>query len=351
MIASNIREITCLKSCLRYSLLILYVVLGIVMIVTFKKMSFDTSKYSCVGNQEQLGKNKLLRAKTLKTLNITHGHSEDNRGTFVIGILSNTDSICLREAQRKLFIPKAKLYKRFEIKVFFLLDDHTTSLDSEQKVNGDIVFLNTSIHGWSRGFAKKIHIWLNYVITHFPDAVLIGRMDDDVFACTPQIFDRLHDVKHKLLYYGYPTGYPSPCMVKDCVDEMFLIVGIDLARRVAGRNFCDDLKKSEKGCLKDGNGGHQFRHWIGIYKDFVFVDEKASNKMIWYFRGTPNKPAFKKFMTPMFCKKYLLFHKATPSEIYRWSQYNSLLFNDNSLMNVSEKDIVDADKCFKYNKH
>ena len=320
MIVSYLGKITCLQSCLHYSLLILYVVSGIVMLVIFKNVSFGTSKYSCIDNLDQLSENTLLRTKNLKTLNITHGPSKDNHGTFAIGILSKPDNICLREAQRKLFIPKSKLYKRFNIKVFFLLDDRSTaSLDVEQKVNGDIVFLNTSVHGWSRGFARKIHIWLNYVITNVPDVELIGRMDDDVFACTPQIFDRLHDVKHKLLYYGYPTGYPSPCMLKDCVDELFLIVGIDLAKRVAGRNFCDDLEKSEKGCFQDGNGGHQFRHWIGIYKDIVFVDEKASNKMI--------------------------------SELYRWSQYNSLLLNDNSLINVSEKDIIDADRCLHNNAH
>ena len=178
------------------------------------------------------------------------------------------------------------------------------------------MFLNTSIHGWGKGFARKLHIWLNYVATNFPDAVFVGRMDDDVFTCTPQIFDRLHDVKHELLYYGYPTGYPRVCS-KDCVDEMFLIIGTELASRVARRKLWKDLKVSEAGCLHDGNGGHQFRHWISIYGDFIFIDEKANNKMIWYYFRSKNKTEDKKFMTPMFCEKHLLYHKATPSEMYR----------------------------------
>ena len=103
------------------------------------------------------------------------------------------------------------------------------------------MFLNTSIHGWGKAFARKLHIWLNYVVTNFPDAVLVGRMEDDVFTCTPQIFDRLHDVKHELLYYGYPTGYPRACS-KDCVDEMFLIIGTDWPDELRAGNSVRILK-------------------------------------------------------------------------------------------------------------
>ena len=287
-----------------------------------------------------------LVAHSLSTLNFS---GEDKKGTFVIGILSSADNVCLRESQRKLFLPRAKAYKRLDIKVFFLLDERSPALNLEQKINRDIVFLNTSLHGWGRGFARKLHIWLNYVIANFPDAVLIGRMDDDVFACTPQIFDRIYYVKHKLLYYGYPTGYNRPCTI-DCVDEMFLIIGIELAKRVANRTFCVDHKKRENNCLIDGNGGHKFRRWIDIYKDFVFVDEKANKKMIWYFKASKNHDEYKKYITPRFCEKFLLYHKANPSEMYRWTQYNSLLLNDNTLANISEFDIVNADYCSKYGK-
>ena len=287
-----------------------------------------------------------LVAHSVSTLSFA---GDDKKGTFVIGILSSADNVCLRESQRKLFLPRAKVYKRLDIKVFFLLDERSPALNLELKINRDIVFLNTSLHGWGRGFARKLHIWLNYVIANFPDAVLIGRMDDDVFACTPQIFDRLYDVQHKLLYYGYPTGYPRQCTI-DCVDEMFLIIGIELAKRVANRAFCVDHKKQENNCLIDGNGGHKFRRWIDIYKDYIFVDEKANKKMIWYFKASKNHSEYKKYMTPMFCEKFLLYHKANPSEMYRWTQYNSLLLNDNILANISEYDIVNADNCSRYDK-
>ena len=253
----------------------------------FHRLSFGSSSDSAVDKDMDHGFlkfNKLTRATKLVTQQLTAEEAvEDKRETFVIGILSGAGKLCLREAQRKLFITAAKSYKRLDIKVYFLLDENSTpALDLEQKVNGYIVFLNTSIHGKGRGFARKLHIWLNYIIANFPDAVLVGRMDDDAFTCTPQIFDRLYDVRDELLYYGYPTGYPRSCTI-DCVDEMFLIIGIELARRVANRKFCEDLKLWENDCLHDGNGGHQFRRWIDIYTDFVFVDEKASNKMIFYY--------------------------------------------------------------------
>ena len=349
MTAVKMRKTTSNRGCSHLSLVaVFYVILLTISLFIFNRMSVGTSKHSCAVNLEHVYTSERLYASRNDTSPTTTGSYENKKGTVVIGILSEADNVCLREAQRKMFIPRAKEYKRFDIKVFFLLDERNSpALDLEQQINGDIVFLNTSVRGWGVGFARKIHIWLRYVIANYPDTVLTGRMDDDAFTCTPQIFDRLYDVRHDLLYYGYPTGYPRDCQI-DCVDEMFLIIGIELARRVARRNFCEDLDVVEKDCLEDGVGGHRFRHWISIYEDRVFVDEKANNKMIWYYREYRNQTEYKKFMTPTFCEKYLLFHKATPSELLRWGQYNSLLLNDKSLVQVSEKDILYADICPKY---
>lgn len=176
--------------------------------------------------------------------------------TVVIGILSSTNNVCLREAQRNMFIPKAREYKRLDIKVLFLLDHRTPELDREQEINKDIVFLNSSVHGWNKNFAKKLHIWLQFVVAKFPDAFLVGRMDDDVFVCTPQVFDRLNAVANELLYYGFPIGCPT----KDCVDDMFLFLGIKVARRIANRNFCD--VSSEEGIRK--SSANSVNHGIGL---------------------------------------------------------------------------------------
>ena len=47
-------------------------------------------------------------------------------------------------------------------------------------------------------------------------------MDDDVFVCTQHIFNRLNEVKNPLLYYRCNV-------IRDCLDDMFLFVGIELA--------------------------------------------------------------------------------------------------------------------------
>ena len=257
------------------------------------------------------------------------------RKTVVIGILSQSKNLCLRDAQRKMFITKASAYKPLIIKAFFLIDQITLELEEEHRINQDLVFLNTSVHGHGKSFARKFHSWLNYAVSNFPDAVLIGRMDDDVFACVPQIFDRLNDVKHELLYYGYPTGLVSQCPKQDCVDEMFLIVGVELARRVADRSFCD-VSKVEN-CLYDGNAGHRFGHWIKIYNDIVYVNERANGRMVWFWKGTPRKADYWKYKTFDFCRHFLLYHKATASDIYKMNLNNSLLLNDNFLTNITEE--------------
>ena len=63
-------------------------------------------------------------------------------------------------------------------------------------------------------------------------------MDDDVCVYTPQIFDRLNEVKNPLLYYSW--GW-----VLHQLDDMFLFIGNELARTIAKRNMCDrDRRKN-----------------------------------------------------------------------------------------------------------
>lgn len=260
--------------------------------------------------------------------------------TVIIGILSNSDYACLRDTHRKIFIPKAKEYKLLNIKVFFLLDNPTPELQKEQEINKDIVYLNTTIHGWDRGFAKKLHTWYRFAVEHFPDALVIGRMDDDVFVCTPQIFDRLNEVKHPLLYYGYESA-------QDCLDDMFLFIGMDLAQRITKRHMCED--KKENLCLDNGNAVLQLRKWISIYNDIIRVDEKPSGKMIhFYSRGKLGKTTMQSFYRRYkqdFCKKYLLFHKANSIYMYELNRDNSLNFNYSSNIELSQQEVQNIYNC------
>ena len=108
-------------------------------------------------------------------------------------------------------------------------------------------------------------------------------------------------------------SHNADCWFSHEAAQIILIIGIELAKHVANRTFCVDHKTRENNCLNDGNEGHQYRRWISIYKDFVFVDEMASKKMIWYYKDSKNHNEYKKYMTP----RFLLYHKAKPSEMYR----------------------------------
>ena len=170
----------------------------------------------------------------------------------------NSHYTCLRDTQRAIFVKAVNAYRRLDIKVVFLLDHPTPELDMEQNIHHDIVYLNTTEHGWNNNFAKKLYNWYRFAVEQYPDALLIGRIDDDVFVCTPQIFDRLNEVKNPLLYYGWGWGRHNH------LDDMFLFIGTELARRITKRKMCA-TERSEH-CLGNGNAVNKLYQWLFIYK-------------------------------------------------------------------------------------
>ena len=274
---------------------------------------------------------------------------------IVIGILSAEQNVCLRNVQRKLFVTQARAYNSMNIKVFFLLDHETPSLEQERRLNNDIFYFNTTIHGWNKEFAKKLHSWYRFVATTYPGAALVGRMDDDVFCCTPQIFDRLNEIKDPFLYYGYRIYVPQKCHTNDCVDDMFVFVGMELVRRIASRNFCVD--KYEETCLHDGLGWQRLREWISPFsKETRFVNDQS--KMIFFFDNTKEDPhynisanakmedLYEKYKKD-FCKKHLLFHKASVIYIYEMNKENGLQLGDHRRVETVEE-IMKADNCLRH---
>ena len=290
--------------------------------------------------------NNLTIIKKENTLPLTK--VRQRRDLLVIGILSQSNNICVRNALRRTLMQTAKEYKAMDVRMYFVLDEETPKLSAEQKVNQDIVFLNSIVHGYNcwagrRWFGVKLYIWLKYVMKNFPNVSMLGRMDDDTYVCAPQIFDRLNKVKNDLLYYGYPTGSVALCPSQDCVDDMFIIIGRTLASRVVKRPLCDVGKKLPN-CLQalEGSAGaHEFRKWTVQYKDIYYVNERMNNRMIWYYRLTPadEMRVWQAFRTWNFCRKYLLFHKATAEDIYRmdFDNKNQLKFgfrNDETVRKI-----------------
>ena len=258
----------------------------------------------------------------------------------VIGILSDSNYTCLRDTQRALFVKAANTYRRLDIKVFFLLDIPSPTLDKEQNIYNDIIYLNTTEHGWDNNFAKKSYNWYKFAVEQYPEALLIGRMDDDVFVCTPQIFDRLNEVMNPLLYYGWGLG-------KHQLDDMFLFIGTELARRIAESKMCD-TERSEH-CFENGNAVRRLNKWLSVYSDIVAVNERETGNMVYYTArrsgGMARMKEMYSYYKKDFCKKYILFHKATPMNMYELNKNNELLLNDTSRWKVSEEDIKKIQSC------
>ena len=264
---------------------------------------------------------------------------------IVIGILSNSHYKCLRDSQRNTLVRAAKAYRLLNIKVVFLLDHTTPSLSQEQKMYNDIVYMNTTELGWNVRFANKLYIWYSYAAKHFPDAILIGRMDDDVFVCTPQIFDRLNKVKNKLLHYGYGIGYGY-------IDDMFLFVGIDLVKRIVSRPVCDS--QIAKVCFEEEkNAVRWIRKRFSVYHDVVRVDESKTGKMIhFYARGLEGQRQMKNNYAKYkdnFCATNLLFHKATPEYMVEFDKSNVQQGNDTAKRQLSDKEIQTMYNCTVHN--
>ena len=236
--------------------------------------------------------------------------------------------------------------------MFFVLDIETPELLAEQEVHSDIVFLNSTVHGYNRWFGVKLYLWLKYVMKNFPNVSMLGRMDDDAFVCAPQIFDRLNNVKNDMLYYGYPTGSYAICPTQDCVDDMFIIIGRTLASRVVNRSLCQAGKRLPN-CLQNwegGTGAHEFRRWTVQYKDIYHVNERKNNRMIWYYQGTNGNEQrmYRTLRTWNFCQKFLLFHKATVTDLYKMDIQNNQQIRSGYRNDETISDINIAFNCTKY---
>ena len=272
---------------------------------------------------------------------------------IVIGILSAEQNVCFRNAQRQMFVTEAKAYTSLDIKVFFLLDNATPILEEERLIHNDIFYFNSTVHGWNKEFAKKLFSWYSFVARNFPDAILVGRMDDDVFSCVPQMFDRLYEIMDPFLYYGFRINVPTRCPPNDCVDDMFVFVGMELVRRIVRGRLCVD--DNIKNCSPDGLAWQRLREWILPFnnetkivhdnsKFIFFFDRKKENPKSRFNAEAKMKALYRK-NRKSFCKNYLLFHKASVKYIYQMNKENAFELGELKRVETTEEDMMKADKC------
>ncbi|XP_069130058.1 uncharacterized protein [Argopecten irradians] len=245
-----------------------------------------------------------------------------SRPQIVMGMLTPHTNLQFREGQRATWISAIRILESeipFRITYKFLIDRPTNDTIAENKKYNDIVFLNATSQGRGVKFGEKMYLWFKYIHEHYPDALLGGKVDDDVFLCVPQIFNRLNELKSSTLYYGWSHGSGKKVNIDTRMDEMFVILGRDLIGRIAKRKYCGEPKCSKTEDLIDTNfGGTSIGSWLSAYDDIDYQRDNA--KILHMGRGAEAK--ILTYIKPDFCLKYVLNHKSSVEIMKRLHEYN-----------------------------
>ena len=237
--------------------------------------------------------------------------------------MSEVDNFALRNAHRKTWISNTDVHGPFRIKVFFLIDTTANkNIMFEQSQNNDIFFLNVSRTDVKRGRQSGLQliVWYRFLAKYFPEAEMVVRMDDDVFFCAPQMFQRIFRIRSETIYYGYMSKARY-------IQDMFVVLGMELVRRISQRLYCRQGIEAcivDSGLTETGNAGHSLKKWLELYDDFTTVADNMY--MFYYQRLTKHKEKlYASYKTADFCEKFLLYHKAGVAELYSMFKDNLVL--------------------------
>ncbi|KAL3862576.1 hypothetical protein ACJMK2_008533 [Sinanodonta woodiana] len=214
------------------------------------------------------------RTPNMEILDVPFNHS------FSMGTGNSQIELC--EALRQTWIPLLIRDLPFTVEYSLLLDNPTPEILSEFTTKQDIVFLNSSYSGYVVRFSEK-KCTNGFVIKQ------VAKMDDDVFLCVNKMIQRLSNLKHRRLYYGWQHN-----------KEYMQIDEIE-------RSQCNN--KSE--LVDEGWGGKSIGLWLSVYDDVITVPDNQN--IIYYNRVM--KPPIDIRKEENFCQKYLLYHKASVSDM------------------------------------
>lgn len=242
---------------------------------------------------------------------------------MVIAILSKDEFSERRAALRNTWIRtinKLKTQLPFRLVYKFFLDKMSKETNGEYITQRDIVYLNVSEHGWSIKFGKKMFVLLKYIHQNYPEADLGIRVDDDVFLCVPQIFQRLKEIMSPNLYYGLTFSDKKNI---GPIDEMFLVLGKHIINWVANQTFCE-YSKCENNTLQDaGHGTISLLNWIQHYKD---IDFYSDFRRIKHINVSATETKWRKYATLGYCMDHFVFHKVKISSfMYKMHENNEIL--------------------------
>ena len=114
---------------------------------------------------------------------------------------------------------------------------------------------------------------------------------------------------------------------------MFIVIGIDLVKRVATRNYCGEANcKNIEELVEQKCATTSLYYWISTYND---DDKFVDNARILHIVGNSNierrNKLFNSYISTNSCLKYVVLHKAVPDSMYRNCR-NTLQISFHSLL-------------------
>lgn len=201
----------------------------------------------------------------------------------VVGILSAAHNQCYRMAQRLTFIPNTA--ETYHVKVYFLIDRPHPSLQREQELYRDILYLNATYSGRAVRFGEKLALWFQLARKLHPDAAFVAKMDDDCVLCNNVLWPFVWQHVAPDLYLGRMDNYTdyvqhgaSAAAIRKFIrhDELFVVLGMELIERITDRRYCHHNNVSDacdptRDLFDTGFGGTSLGTWLEAYDDFTVV--------------------------------------------------------------------------------
>jgi hypothetical protein len=129
-----------------------------------------------------------------------HDYAKGRHG--VVGILSSSfeKNQHLRMAQRSAWVKDAAKY---DVHVYFLIDQESPEIEKEQKLYGDIIFLNASYSGRAVRFGEKLYNWYAIAEKLHPEASFVAKVDDDCVVCSNVMWPHVWKNVQSRSYMGW----------------------------------------------------------------------------------------------------------------------------------------------------
>jgi len=247
---------------------------------------------------------------TLKEdINEERSKSDDRR--IVVGILASFVNFERREAQRETWLASSKIEHKY------IIDKWTPEWKAENDIFGDIVSINASFSGDSKGFGEKLYHWFQYAADNYPEGTIVGKTDDDFYGCA-NLFDTVIENYHPRMYFGWwhedwPNSEKLVPNLRNCHDAQFVTISWQLMKEILRKPYCHH-KRDASFCTAGNNqvrfgsdyGETSLGHWLGQLGNITVV---AMNERMVH----SEEP--EKFRSPLkkpYCGEMVSYHKTTP---------------------------------------